>query len=161
MGRGAARYEGLKPASLKASKAARGASAKRDTKPEVALRAALRVAGLRRYKVDAHDLPGRPDIAFPGARVVVFCDGDFWHGKNLDDRLAKLERGHNAPYWIEKISGNVARDRRNDAVLNAEGWRVLRYWESDVNRAPTAIAEQVKRVVEARQREPRARRGRK
>jgi DNA mismatch endonuclease, patch repair protein len=146
----AARYNGLRPASPKASRSARGASAKRNTKPEIALRAALRAVGLRGYRIDVQTLPGRPDVVFPAAHVVVFCDGDFWHGRNLEDRLARLERGHNAPYWIAKISGNVARDRRHDKALSEQGWHVLRYWESEVNREPAAIAERVKRVVEMR-----------
>lgn len=150
MTRRAARYEGLKPASAKATKSARGASAKRDTKPEIALRGALRSVGLRGYRVDVKDLPGRPDVVFRQAQVVVFCDGDFWHGKNFEERIAKLERGHNAPYWVEKITGNVARDRRHDATLAADGWCVLRYWESDVKRQPEEIADQVKQVVDER-----------
>jgi G:T-mismatch repair DNA endonuclease (very short patch repair protein) len=62
----------------------------------------------------------------------VFCDGDFWHGRNLEERIRKLSVGHNAPYWIAKIQANVARDRRHDDELRAIGWIVLRYWETDV-----------------------------
>lgn len=148
--RRAARYEGLKPASLKASKSAQAASAKRDTKPELLLRDALRAVGLHGYRVDVKTLPGKPDVVFRQAEVVVFCDGDFWHGKNLEERLSKLEQGHNAPYWVDKISGNVARDRRHDAALVADGWEVLRYWESDVKRQAEAIASNVKKIVEQR-----------
>jgi DNA mismatch endonuclease (patch repair protein) len=73
----------------------------------------------------------------------VFCDGDFWHGRDLAVRLAKLAKGHNAPYWVAKIQTNVARDRRHDAALAANGWTVLRYWESDVIRNASAIASEV------------------
>jgi DNA mismatch endonuclease, patch repair protein len=146
----AASYIGLKPASARATRSARGASAKRDTKPELKLRAALRAVGLRGYRVDATSLPGRPDVVFTTAKVAVFCDGDFWHGRNLNDRLSKLESGHNAPYWVKKISGNVARDRRQDVELAAAGWFVLRFWESDVHRDPEAIASQVHAAVSQR-----------
>lgn len=131
--RTSANYVGLAPASAAATKAAKGASKKRDTKPEVLLRRALWARGLR-YRVDVASLPGRPDIVFAKYRLVVFCDGDFWHGRNLEARLAKLEGGHNAAYWVKKISRNVERDRAHDAELRAKGWRVLRLWEGDVMR---------------------------
>lgn len=128
--RRAARYEGLSPASPRASALARTSSAKKNTRPEIALRTTLRSVGLMNYRIDVRDLPGRPDIVFRRAKVAVFCDGDFWHGRDLQARLAKLVRGHNAPYWVEKIAGNVARDRRHDVELARDGWQVLRYWES-------------------------------
>lgn len=154
------RYTGLKPASARASRAARGSSKKRDTAPEVKLRKALRDQGLRGYRIDRASLPGRPDVVFARERVAVFCDGDFWHGRNLEERLAKLERGHNAPYWVAKIDGNVARDRRNDAALEAAGWAVLRFWESNVARDPSAAAEQVKVLLQTRSQISKKSRGR-
>src|SRR5438552_1744468 len=110
-GRPSPSYVGLQPASLRASRAARAASDKRDTRCEIILRQALWRMGLR-YRTNVVELPGRPDIVFPGARVAVFCDGDFWHGRALRRRLRKLARGHNAPYWAAKIRSNVLRDRR-------------------------------------------------
>jgi DNA mismatch endonuclease (patch repair protein) len=79
-------------------------------------------------------LPGKPDIVFARARLVVFCDGDFWHGRRSRERLAKLSRGSNAPYWTAKIASNVARDRRNTRLLRAAGWTVIRLWETDILR---------------------------
>jgi DNA mismatch endonuclease (patch repair protein) len=146
----AARYEGLAPASAKATRAAQGASSKRNTKPELLLRRALREAGLRGYRIDVPKLPGRPDVVFGQAKVAIFCDGDFWHGRDLEQRLAKLARGHNAPYWVQKISGNVARDRRHDEMLAGDGWKVLRYWESHVRGNPPKIAREIKRIVDRR-----------
>lgn len=148
--RRAARYDGLIPASPRASALARTSSAKKNTRPEIALRSALRGVGLTNYRIDVQDLPGRPDIVFRRAQVAVFCDGDFWHGRDLQARLAKLERGHNAPYWVEKIAGNVARDRRYDAELARDGWQVLRYWESCLARDAEVIASEVKAAVEQR-----------
>src|SRR5687768_8023193 len=95
-------FKGLVAASLTASRVASASSNKRDTKPELLLRRALSKCGLR-YKVDVGSLPGRPDLVVPTARVAVFCDGDFWHGRGLKSRLAKLGRGHNADYWVSKI----------------------------------------------------------
>ncbi|WP_348652882.1 hypothetical protein [Polyangium sp. y55x31] len=79
----------LHPASENASTAARAASAKRNTRCELALRRELWRRGLR-YRLHLPGLPGRPDIVFTKHRVVVFCDGDFWHGRHLEARLAKL-----------------------------------------------------------------------
>lgn len=142
-------FTGLEPASARASDAARGASRKRDTRPELLLRRALWRLGLR-YRVDVRALPGRPDVVFVRERVAVFCDGDFWHGRKLDDRLRRLGRGHNAPYWVAKIQTNVARDERNNATLAADGWEVIRVWETDVLRDPVAVAGVVAAQVLAR-----------
>jgi DNA mismatch endonuclease (patch repair protein) len=113
------------------------------------LRKALCARGLR-YRLDADDLPGRPDVVFRGARVVVFCDGDYWHGRNLPERLAKLATGHNAGYWVAKIQSNVARDRRVTASLESNGWLVLRFWETDIHKNVEKIADEVAQAVQQR-----------
>lgn len=142
-------YKGLRPSSIRASRVAKSSSRKRDSRPEVLLRRALWARGLR-YRVDVHALPGRPDIVLHRARVVVFCDGDFWHGRNLKERLALLAKGHNAQYWVAKICSNVERDRRRDVELTGTGWFVVRCWETDIVRDPAAVADAVARVVRAR-----------
>jgi DNA mismatch endonuclease (patch repair protein) len=105
--------------------------------------------------VDVKTLPGRPDIVFLGARVVVFCDGDFWHGRDLSARLARLAAGHNAAYWIAKVQANVARDRRQTEALERAGWVVLRFWESTIRTAIADVAGQVAEVVTNRRARPR------
>src|SRR5437879_6189268 len=101
-------FTGLSPATPSSSRAARGASRKRDTLCELALRRELWSRGLR-YRLCHPDLPGRPDIVFPAPRVAVFCDGDFWHGRHLGARVAKLARGHNPAYWVAKVRRNAER----------------------------------------------------
>lgn len=118
------------------------------------LRRALWKLGLR-YRVDVAHLPGRPDVAFLGARVAVFCDGDFWHGRDLAARVARLERGHNAPYWVAKIAANVARDERHTASLRSDDWLVLRFWETDVLRHAEVCAQRVLEAVRTRRGVPR------
>lgn len=113
------------------------------------LRRALFARGLR-YRVARVGLPGKPDVVFGRARVVVFCDGDFWHGRDLAARIEKLARGHNAPYWVAKITSNVERDRRVTAALEAEGWLVLRYWETDIKKNAMELAREVAARVTAR-----------
>jgi DNA mismatch endonuclease (patch repair protein) len=73
-----------------------------------------------------------PDLVFVGARVAVFVDGDFWHGKHWKKRKERLSRGHNSDYWIAKIECNISRDRMRNIELRASGWTVLRFWESDI-----------------------------
>jgi DNA mismatch endonuclease (patch repair protein) len=141
-------FRGLMPASSNASRAAEGSSKKANTKCELALRRALWASGLR-YRVSGAGLPGRPDIVFTRDQVVVFCDGDFWHGRGLKSRITKLSRGHNAPYWVDKIRANVARDRTINARLRRAGWRVLRLWETDILRNPKAAAARVAVALEA------------
>ena len=135
-------YVGLKPASDAASRAARGASRKQGTLCEVLLRRELWKRGLR-YRLNVGNLPGRPDLVFVRERVAVFCDGDFWHGRNLVERVAKLKKGHNAGYWVAKVQANVARDERQTLALEADGWRVLRLWETEMARDVSAAADVV------------------
>jgi DNA mismatch endonuclease, patch repair protein len=125
------RYHNLAPSSARASAAARGASRKTNTKPEILLRRALWHQGFR-YNKNRADLPGRPDIVFWRARVIVFVDGDFWHGNNWIELKAKLAKGHNPDYWIGKIEGNMQRDSELNRELCQAGWFVLRIWESEI-----------------------------
>lgn len=143
------RFDGLRAASPRASAAASGASRKRDTRCELLLRAALRQLRLR-YHVGPKDLPGRPDIVFRGRQVAVFCDGDFWHGRDLGQRLEKLSGGNNPTYWLAKITRNVERDREHDAALRSLGWVVLRFWETDIKRDPAAVARTIEAIVRSR-----------
>jgi DNA mismatch endonuclease (patch repair protein) len=83
-------------------------------------------------------------------RIAIFCDGDFWHGRDLAKRLTKLERGHNATYWVSKVSRNVERDRRQAQALEAAGWVVLRFWETDILRRPGAAADKVVAALQRR-----------
>jgi DNA mismatch endonuclease, patch repair protein len=139
-------FAGLGPASKNASAAARGASRKTDTRCELVLRRELWSRGLR-YRLHVAELPGRPDIVFPPERVVVFCDGDFWHGRDLESRIATLSRGHNSTYWVTKVQRNVARDRKNQRTLEAAGWTVVRIWETDLMRAPGRTADSVAKIL--------------
>jgi len=108
----------------------------RDTMPEIAFRKALWARGVR-YRLHDSGLPGKPDIVIPRARLVIFIDGDYWHGNQwrrrghacLEDQFVASPR---AEYWVSKISGNMRRDRENTARLLSEGWTALRFWESEI-----------------------------
>lgn len=116
------------------------------TAPEVLLRQALDRRGLQ-YRANADDLPGVPDIVISDHRLVVFCDGDFWHGRGWETLRGQLMRRANAEYWIAKITTNRSRDRRTRKLLQEHGWRVVRYWESDIKRNPARVAERIARYV--------------
>jgi DNA mismatch endonuclease (patch repair protein) len=103
------------------------------------LRRALTRLGLR-YRLHAPELPGHPDIVFRRCRVAVFCDGDYWHGRDLEYRLSKLRAGNNPDYWVAKISRNVQRDLETNEALKAAGWVVLRFWESDIRKDADTLA---------------------
>ena len=110
----------------------------RDTKPELTLRRALWKRGLR-YRVHMSGLPGRPDVVFPGAKVAVFVDGSFWHGRKLsEERLARM-----SAYWQDKIRKNVERDKKVTKALQDSGWCVLRYDDRDIEKRPEEIAEEI------------------
>lgn len=99
------------------------------TKPELAVRSHLHRAGFR-FALHRSDLPGRPDIVLPKYRAVVFVHGCFWH-RHAGCRFAYTPKT-NTEFWMEKISGNVARDLKTEAALMELGWRVLTIWECEI-----------------------------
>lgn len=141
-------FAGLTPAS-RASSRAKQANRSKDTTAERLLRSALWRLGLR-FRKNLRSLPGKPDVVFIRQRVAVFCDGDFWHGRNWTRLRRNLARGANAQYWTAKIASNIARDRTNDQKLQARGWQVVHLWETDVLNDPTRAASIVKDIVSAR-----------
>jgi DNA mismatch endonuclease (patch repair protein) len=105
------------------------------TSAELLLQRAMRKARLR-FKVNASDLPGSPDVVMASSRLAIFVDGDFWHGRALLEGgpkgLRQSLRSRSKAFWIDKITRNVARDREQGARLRALGWRVIRLWEKDL-----------------------------
>jgi DNA mismatch endonuclease (patch repair protein) len=91
-------------------------------------------------------LPGCPDLIVVQDRIAVFCDGDFWHGRNWSARKRKLHTGWNASYWVAKIERNRARDREVNRALRRMGWRVVRVWESDIRRNPMGAVTRILKV---------------
>lgn len=125
----------------------------KDNRAEKELRSLLWRMGFR-FRLQDRKLIGRPDIVFPKYRVVVFVDGDFWHGRALMEggrqQLRLVVRGKRFDWWARKFERNVLRDRIVNAALAAAGWRVIRIWESDLWRRRSAIARQVARVLQSR-----------
>src|SRR4030042_3721628 len=118
----------------------------KDTMPEIKLRRELWKRGLR-YRVATENLPGKPDILFPRAKVLVFVDGEFWHGHKLSaERLNRM-----SDYWREKIRRNAERDVSNTKRLEAMGYVVLRFLDRDILRNAPAVSLQIERTVRTRQ----------
>ncbi len=80
-----------------------------------------------RYRRNYRELPGSPDIAITKYKIAIFIDGEFWHGYDWDNKKNHLKR--NKAYWIKKIEENMTRDKRDDKLLEDNGWYVLHFWE--------------------------------
>lgn len=116
----------------------------KDTTPELKIRRLSHARGLR-FRKHKDGLAGRPDLVFPSARVVVFVDGDFWHGWRFPLWKDKLSK-----YWRQKIEGNRRRDQRNFKKLRREGWLVLRIWEHEVKKNAEACVDRIEMAVRTR-----------
>lgn len=116
-----------------------------DTKPELQVRRRAYQRGLR-YRTHIMSLPGRPDMVFSGARVVVFIDGDFWHGWHFPRWCGRL-----SPYWKAKIERNRRRDAKNYRKLRKQGWRVLRLWEHEVRIDVDLCVDRIERALSTHQ----------
>ena len=103
----------------------------KDTSIEVRLRKALWNKGYR-YRKNYDELPGKPDIALTKYKVAIFCDSEFFHGKDWEVLKPRLEKSNNSQYWINKISRNRERDDEINKRLLFEGWTVIRFWGKDI-----------------------------
>lgn len=102
-----------------------------DTKIEVILRKALWKKGYR-YRKNYKSLPGKPDIVLSKHKIVIFCDGEFFHGKDWEVLKPRLEKSNNSEFWISKISRNRERDDEINKKLLFLGWTVIRFWGNDI-----------------------------
>ena len=112
---------------------------RRDTKVELLLRHELWQRALR-YRNNDSSVFGTPDIVFKGKKIAIFCDSEFWHGKKyLDGEIPKT----NTEFWKAKLKKNIERDREVSKVLNGRGWTVLRYWEKEIKKDVSKIADEI------------------
>ncbi|ADY93401.1 TPA: very short patch repair endonuclease [Neisseria meningitidis] len=118
------------------------------TKPELALAKAMWALGLR-YRKNSGSIFGKPDFSFKKYKVAVFVDGEFWHGKDWEQRKAEIKG--NREFWIAKIERNIRRDMEVTGRLKVEGWAVLRFWSNDVVKNTTCCAEKVRQAVRDKQ----------
>lgn len=116
----------------------------KNTKPEVILRKALWSAGLR-YRIK-NKLPGKPDLVYPTLKVAIFIDGCFWHRCPIHFQAPKSR----ASFWEKKIQGNVARDQRNNELLQSDGWLVVRVWEHEIKESLTDTVRNISEILSSR-----------
>ena len=115
-----------------------------NTSPEILLRKQLWKLGIR-YRLNVSKLPGKPDIVISKHKLVIFIDGEFWHGYNWEEKKPKIKA--NREYWIKKIEGNMSRDIVNNQSLEASGFIVLRFWERQIKKdLNSCVSEIIKHI---------------
>lgn len=119
----------------------------KDTSIELALRKALWERGVR-YRKNYKKLIGKPDIAITKYKIAVFCDSDYWHGYDWENRNQRIKS--NRDYWVPKIERNMERDREVTSALQSEGWLVIRFWEWQIKKHLDECVEEVLRTVSTR-----------
>ena len=118
----------------------------KDTSIEVKLRRALWAKGIR-FRKNYKLLPGTPDIVLTKYKIAIFCDSEFFHGKDWEVLLSKLEKGNNSDYWINKIKRNIERDKSKDKLLHELGWIVIHFWGNDINKNVNECVTKVEKII--------------
>ena len=116
----------------------------KDTNIEVLLRKELWSRGLR-YQKNSKKVFGKPDIVFIGKKVAVFCDSEFWHGYNWENKQNEIKS--NREFWIPKIEKNMLRDKEVTEKLESEGWIVLRFWGKEIKKDVVGCADIIEKVI--------------
>ena len=118
----------------------------KNTKIEIALRKALWHKGYR-YRKNYEALPGKPDIVLTKQKIAIFCDSEFFHGKDWEILKPQLEHGKNGEFWIKKISRNRGRDDEVNKQLLFLGWTVIRFWGKDIIKNTDECVKVVEEVI--------------
>ena len=119
----------------------------KDSKIELLLRQELWSRGLR-YRKNVTRIYGKPDIVFIGKKVTVFCDSEFWHGYNWEER--KKDFKSHQDFWIPMIERNIERDADVTAKLESEGWTVLRFWGNEIKKNTAQCADIIEKAVHSK-----------
>lgn len=119
----------------------------KDSIIELTLRRELWHRGLR-YRKNVKSIFGKPDIAFIGKKVAVFCDSEFWHGYAWE--ISKDDFQSNQDFWISKIERNIQRDKEVNDHLRKEGWIVLRFWGREIISDTSACADIIQNALGSR-----------
>ena len=105
----------------------------KDTKIELLLRKKLWEKGYH-YRKNYDKLPGKPDIVLTKYKIAIFCDGEFFHGKDWEVLKPRLEKSNNSEFWISKIARNRERDEEVNKQLLYLGWTVVRFWGKEIQK---------------------------
>ena len=103
----------------------------KDTSIELCLRKALWKKGYR-YRKNVKTLPGKPDIVITKYKIAIFCDSEFFHGKDWEVLKPRLEKGVRGDFWVKKITNNRRRDDEVNKQLLFMGWTVIRFWGKEI-----------------------------
>ena len=118
----------------------------KDTKIEIILRKALWTKGYR-YRKNYNKLPGKPDIALTKYKIAIFCDSEFFHGKDWEILKPRLQKGDNGEFWVDKISKNINRDDKINKKLLYLGWTVIRFWGNDIKKHTDECLKVIEEVI--------------
>lgn len=119
----------------------------KDSKIEQLLRKELWSRGIR-YRKNVRKVFGNPDITFIGLKIAVFCDSEFWHGYDWENR--KNDFKSNTDFWIPKIERNMERDKEVNEHLRSEGWMVLRFWGNEIKKNAQECADKIEMAIKER-----------
>lgn len=114
---------------------------------EILLQKELWRRGLR-YRKNVKGIVGKPDIAFIGKKIAVFCDSEFWHGYDWENR--KKDFKSNTDFWIPKIERNIQRDIEVTNELETQGWIVIRFWGKEIKKNVSGCADEIERIWKER-----------
>ena len=119
----------------------------KDSTIELLLRKELWSRGIR-YRKNVNRILGKPDIVFISKKVAVFCDSEFWHGYNWEER--KKDFKSHQEFWIPKIERNIERDKEVTEKLNSDGWIVLRFWGNEIKKNTLQCADIIEKAVKSK-----------
>ena len=119
----------------------------KNSKIELLLRHELWKRGLR-YRKNVKTVYGHPDIVFIGKKIAVFCDSEFWHGYDWENRKSDFKS--HQEFWIPKIERNMQRDIEVNEKLQADGWTVIRFWGREITKSTEQCADIVERAVKGK-----------
>ena len=116
----------------------------KDSQIEVLLRKELWRRGLR-YQKNSKKVFGKPDIVFLGKKIAVFCDSEFWHGYDWENKQKEIKTRRE--FWIPKIERNIQRDIEVTKLLESEGWMVLRFWGNEIKNNLKECVDRIEKIV--------------
>lgn len=116
----------------------------KNTKIEIILGKAMWAAGIR-YRKNDKTVKGKPDFVMKGLKIAIFCDSEFFHGKDWDTQKHRIKT--NQDFWISKIEGNIERDKKVNSELDSLGWTVIRFWGNDIKKQASECVNKISTII--------------
>jgi DNA mismatch endonuclease (patch repair protein) len=118
----------------------------KNTKIEELLAKALRKKGLRYYRRNNNKVFGKPDFTFRSLKIAVFCDSEYFHGKDWEVNKHRIKT--NTDFWVNKIEGNISRDKLVNETLLKDGWKVIRFWGNEIKKNIDFCVQSIQKEIE-------------